>query len=123
MRILKAMLVVACIMSAISSFRPIVLPGGTFGIVSSIIDTAVFGCAFYGIDRRALLMWNLGFAIIVGLGAQFLMQSLTIWSSIVGKATNARIESGFLTIATLAVTTYWLFWWKRQRPYFINGSE
>ena len=51
MRILKAMLVVACIMSAISIFRPIVLPGGTFGIVSSIIDTAVFGCAFYGIHH------------------------------------------------------------------------
>lgn len=117
------MLVVACVMSAISIFRPIVLPGGKFGIVSSIIDTAVFGCAIYGIHRRAPLMWKLGFAIIVGLGAQFLMQSLIIWSSILGRATNARIESGFLTIATLAVTTYWLFWWKRQRPYFINGSE
>jgi len=123
MRILKAMLVVACIMSAISIFRPIVLPGGTFGIVSSIIDTAVFGCAFYGIHRRAPLIWKLGFAIIVGLGAQFLMQSLAIWSSILGRATNAPIESGFLTLATLAVTTYWLFWWKRQRHYFIDGSE
>lgn len=67
-------------------------------------------------------MWKLGFAIIVGLGAQFLIQSLIIWSSILGRA-NARIESGFLTIATLAVTTYWLFWWKRQRPYFSDGSE
>jgi hypothetical protein len=123
MRILKAMLVVACIMSAISIFRPIVLLDGTFGIVSSIIDTAVFGCVFYGIHRRALLMWKLGFVIIVGLGAQFLMQSLTIWSSIVSKATNARIEFGFLTIVTLAVTTYWLFWWKRQRSYFVDGFE
>ena len=121
MRILKAMLMVACVMSAISIFRPIVQPGGTFGIVSSIVDTAVFGCAIYGIHRRAPLMWKLGFAIIVGLGAQFLIQSLIIWSSI-GRATNARIESGFLTIATLAVTAYWLFWWKRQRAYFIDGS-
>ena len=96
MRILKAMLVVTCIMSAISIFRPIVLPGGTFGIVSSILDTAVFDCAFHGIHRRALLMWKLGFAIIVGLGAQFLIQSLTIWSSILGRATSARMESGFL---------------------------
>jgi hypothetical protein len=99
-----------------------VLPGGTFGILSSIIDTAVFGCAIYGIHRRAALMWKLGFAIIVCLGAQFLIQSLIIWSSI-GRATTARLESGFLTIATLAVTTYWLFWWKRQRPYFIDVSE
>jgi hypothetical protein len=122
MRILKAMLVVACVMSAISIFRPIVLPGGTFGIVSSIIDTAVFGCAIYGIHRRAPLMWKLGFAIIIGLGAQFLIQSLIIWSSI-GRAATARLESGFLTIATLAVTMYWLIWWKRQRPYFIAVSE
>ena len=123
MRVLKAMLVGACVMSAISIFRPPVLPGGTFGKVSSIIDTAVFGCAFYAIHRRVPLMWKLGFAIIIGVGAQFLMQSLIILSSIRGGATNARMQSGFLTIATFAVTTYWLLWWKRQRPYFINGSE
>ena len=123
MRVLKATLVVACLMSAISIFRPPVLPGGTFSMVSSIIDTAVLGFAFYGIHRRVPLMWKLGFAIIVGLGAQFLIQSLIIWSSILGSATNARTQSGFLTLATLAVTTYWLFWWKRQKPYFISGSR
>lgn len=122
MRLLKAMLVVACIASAISIFRPIVPPGEPVGILLAAVDTALFGGALYGIHRRAPLMWKLGFAIILYLGASFLMQSLTMTRNSLGTAPNARIEAAFITVAAFAVTTYWLFWWKRQKPYFGDGS-
>jgi hypothetical protein len=119
MRLLKAMLVVACLTSAISIFRTIVPPAGTIGTVTAIVNKAVFGCALYGIHNRAPVMWKLGFAFIVFSGAMFLVQSLTMTPT---RATNTPIKWGFLTIVTLAVTTYWLFRWKRQKPYFVDGS-
>ena len=122
MRLLKAMLVVACIASAISVFRPIVPPGGPVGIFLGMVDTVLFGGAFYGIHRRAPLMWKLGFAIILFLGASFLTQSLTMTWNTLGRAPNARIEAAFISVAALAVTTYWLVWWKRQKAYFVNSS-
>jgi len=67
-------------------------------------------------------MWKLGFVGIIVLAANFLIQSLSVTRSIPTTATNLEMESGFLAIATVLVTAYWLFWWRRQKGYFINGS-
>jgi hypothetical protein len=122
MRVLKVMLAVACVASVISIFRPITPSGGTLGIFLSVINAALFGSAFCGIQKRLPLMWKLGFVGIVVLAANFLLQSLSVARSIPTTATNLEMESGFLAIATVLVTAYWLLWWRRQKGYFINGS-
>jgi hypothetical protein len=53
MRVLKVMLAVACVASVISIFRPITRPGGTPGIFLSVINAALFGSAFCGIQKRS----------------------------------------------------------------------
>jgi hypothetical protein len=123
MRVLKYMLGVACVASVIAVFRPIMRPSGTLGISLSIIDAAVFGAALYGIQKRIPLMWKLGFAGIVMGAASFLVHSLGVVRSVPTRPTVAHFQLGFLAIATVVVTGYWLLWWKRQKPYFINGSE
>lgn len=122
LRILRVMLAVACVTSAVAIFRPVVPQLGAFGISLSVINTVIFGGAFYGIQKRAMLMWRLGFFVIVGLGGQFLMQSLILTRSIIGRTQNPEMLAGFLMLMTLAVTAYWLFWWKRQKPFFISSS-
>lgn len=123
MRLLKVMLAIACITSVISVFRPIMRPSGTLGISLSIIDAAMFGGAFYGIQKRMPLMWKLGFAGIALQGARFLVQSRAVLRSVPMRPTGAHIQLGFLTVGAVVVTGYWLLWWKRQKPYFINGCE
>ena len=123
MRVLNVMLAVSCVASIISIFRPITPLSGTLGIFLSTIDALVFGGALYGIHKRAPLMWRLGFAGIVFLSAMFLLQSLFVMRSVPTKASYAQIQAGFITIATVVVTAYWLLWWKRQKLYFINGSQ
>src|SRR4029077_14649072 len=122
MRVLKVMLAVACVASVISIFPPIRPPSGTLGILLSVINAALLGSAFWGIQKRLPLMWKLGFVGIVVLAANFLLQSLSVTRSIPTTETNMEMESGFLAIATVLVTAYWLLWWRRQKGYFINGS-
>ena len=88
MRLLKVMLAVACVASVISIFRPITPTGGTLGIFLSVINVALFGTAFCGIQKRLPLMWKLGFPGIVVLAANFLLQSLSVARSIPTTATN-----------------------------------
>jgi len=42
-----------------------------------------------------------------------MLQSLAVTRGIPTTATNPEIESGFLVIATVSVTAYWLLWWMR----------
>ena len=121
MRLLKLMLAAGFVLSVASMFWGNHAASSGLRIFWSLVNAAVFGGAFYGIHKRAPLMWKLGFiGIIVG-AASFLMHATSLMGSV--PRSNAQIESSFLVLATIAVASYWGFWWKRQKPYFTDCSR
>jgi hypothetical protein len=118
MRLLKLMLAAGFALCVVSVFLGSHAASSGLRIFWSIIDAAIFVGAFYGIHKRAPLMWKLGFiGIIIG-AASFLMHALSLTRSV--PRSNAQIESSFLVVATIAVASYWGFWWKRQKSYFVD---
>lgn len=121
MRVLKFMLAVGFALSVFSIFARSHTFGASLEVLWSALSAVIFVGAFYGIHKRAPVMWKLGFLGIAVSFASFLIRSLLLVRSFSTTATNTRIESGFLVLATVAVAMYWSFWWNRRRSYF-NGS-
>ncbi|MGH9499452.1 MAG: hypothetical protein ACRD3L_09945 [Terriglobales bacterium] len=123
MRVLKLMLAGGFVLSVVSVFVRGRAASGGLETLLSILSAAIFGGVFYGIHTRALVMWKLGFFGIAVGAASFFIRGLSLVRSDSATATNARIESAFLVVATTVVTVYWSFWWSRQKRYFSKPSE
>jgi hypothetical protein len=74
-----------------------------------------FGSA-YGLHRRALIVWKLGPWFIGLICLDWVAESLATAQGL----PKAWIASVAIVIGGLAVAAYWLFWWKRQKSYFIR---
>jgi hypothetical protein len=75
---------------------------------------ALHALAFYGIYRRYVLAWRLGFIAWYFSGALFIFQVWwSLWSQPYG-----WVGAAVATVFAPFVVLYWASWWRRQRPYF-----
>ena len=83
----------------------------------ALLNVVIYAAGFYGIHMRKRLTWLLGwFALGV-----FLVEWLTycLASSLRLPKPDAWIVSTIMVAAGFAVATYWGYWWKHQKSYFI----
>jgi len=128
MRTLKIVCILFCLWSVVSIFTGSIFtfssPSGQIemrhygsGTFYSVANALMFALAYYGIHRRAPIVWKLGWGFLAILYLEFLIQALS--SSV--KQPQGWIASIAIAIGSLLVALYWGFWWKRQRSFF--GSE
>jgi hypothetical protein len=76
----------------------------------------VFALAWYGIHRRSLATWWIGWLVLLICLGDFLYATLPLAVSLPGVQRWALL-GGIVLIVTL-VFGFWASWWKRQRAYF-----
>jgi hypothetical protein len=76
--------------------------------------------AFYGIYRRRMLTWRLGFIAWYLAGALFVFQAWwSLWPQPYG-----WVGAAVATVFAPFIVLYWASWWRRQRPYFsVHGDR
>jgi hypothetical protein len=79
------------------------------------------GVEYFGIHRRALFAWKLGWGLLAAMFLQFLVDG--------GFSALQQPEADYPWVAFAAlvlggsvVVAYWGFWWKRQKNYFTTQS-
>jgi hypothetical protein len=81
------------------------------------VGVAVFFLlAWYGIHKRHLATWWLGWLVFFGVLGDFLYSSLTFAFGL--SATERWVLLGGIILIVTLVFGYWASWWKRQRAYF-----
>jgi hypothetical protein len=127
MRTLKIVCLFFCAMgiaSAISDVSAVTFtPGHTeiaghdwSGRVIAVGLAGFFLLAWYGIHRRHLATWWLGWLFFFGLLGDFLYASLTFAVGL--PAAQRWVLVGGIVLIVMLVFGYWASWWKRQRAYF-----
>ena len=129
--IFKVLLVLGCVGSIISATTGIASVSTTaHGTVvtyhtptSRLISVGlavVFATFCYGLHRRWVAVWRIGFILLVLGCLNF------VW----GMWVTSRLDPHFPPVVPLvfgafgggAVTVYWWTWWYRQRPYFSSST-
>jgi hypothetical protein len=138
MRMLKWICILFCLLSLVGAFSDIHgvywsyrgVPGspaarstlvvtkenGFGAALASIFGALFFAGAAYGIQRRAPIVWKLGWGVLGINFLAFVIRGL----SIVTKSPQPErwIFSAAILLGAAGVTAYWGVWWKRQKPYF-----
>ena len=91
-------------------------------ITNSLLSTLFCGAALYGIHKRTVTAWRLGW---IYLGAAYISSVLQIRSltRTVPEADSPRIALTVAVTGASLVFLYWAFWWKKQRGYFKNNTS
>jgi hypothetical protein len=91
-------------------------------VTDSLLSALFCGAALYGIHKRTVTAWRLGW---VYLGAGYISSVLQIRSltRTVPEADSPRIALAATVTGTSLVSLYLSFWWKKQRGYFKNNSS
>lgn len=130
MRGLKIVLAIFCVWSVawfIAGLQAIYSPPtGAFPptdrnlrLALSLMDALIYGVALYGIHKRTLITWKLGWVFLTAALVEFLFSALS--STLKLSEPDTWIASAAIAIVSSAVAVYWGFWWKRQRNYFTSG--
>ncbi len=81
------------------------------------INFIFFAGAYYGIQKRAPVMWRVGWGLIVFGVSEFLILALS--ATVKFPATDHPwIASFAVVVGATVVASYWGFWWMRQKSYF-----
>jgi hypothetical protein len=124
---LKIVCLVFCAMgvaSAVSGVSAVSLtPGHTeigrhdgTGRIVALGLAAAFALAWYGIHRRHVATWWLGWFLFFAILGDFLYGTLLFAFGLSGGERWAVL--GGIALIVLLVFAYWASWWKRQRAYF-----
>lgn len=91
------------------------------GIVVSLVLSIFWASALYGIQKRAPIIWRLGWVVIVGSFSAFAARAVSVVNNLRG-----GVDREILSIVVLtgggAVALYWSIWWYRRRGYFLFGA-
>ncbi len=83
---------------------------------------AVFcAAAVYGIHRRALIAWKIGWVVLVASFASPLFVALP--RALKLPSPGCWFISSFVVIGTVIVGGGWGMWWQRQRGYFVSRRD
>jgi len=130
-RELQAFCVFFCLLSILSAVtgiqsitltdRVVITRHTGLGRLYSILIGTLFAAAFYGIHRRSLIAWKLGW---IALAASFVsFVALGLSNTLKLPPPGCWIVSSFVVVGGAVVIVLWGLWWKRQRPYFTPQQE
>jgi hypothetical protein len=135
MQVLKAFCLVFCSLSLLSVFtgvhairvsyvgnvvtRQVGVDHSLLSIILSLANALLLAAAFYGIHKRALIAWRLGFAVIVVTYIIFLNKILSITLNL----PQGWVPALIVGIASFAICFYGGVWWKGQKEYFSSSRN
>jgi hypothetical protein len=125
MRLLKIFLAFFCAWSAVDfivAASGIHVPyGGTYSkpwvMAESLVRMLLLAAALYGLRKRTLVVWKLGWCYLVACYLSWLFTGLSSTRKI-SPADSPMVASAAVVIAGAIVAVYWGFWWNRQKNYF-----
>jgi hypothetical protein len=124
MRVLQAICALFCLLcivsavtgiqSVVATDRVVITRYGENGRLWAVATAMFFAAAIYGIQRRAILAWKLGWVVL----ATMFLRCATLALRGLLQPQHNWIDSCFLGIGGIVVTVVWGLWWNRQRGYF-----
>jgi hypothetical protein len=99
--------------------QPVAPNQAAFRTVSSLFVSAFCVAAVYGIHKRSLVAWKLGWIVIAAGLTEFLVSALSAISKI-PRNDHPVVAAAAVVVGGTAVALYWGFWWKRQKSYFVK---
>ncbi|HTV57693.1 MAG TPA: hypothetical protein VMD77_02220 [Candidatus Baltobacteraceae bacterium] len=130
MRLLKIFLAFFCAWSAVdfivaaSAFH--VPHGGAYSkpwvMAESLVSTLLLASALYGLRKRTLVVWRLGWCYLVAAYLSWLFTGLSS-SRKIPPEDSPIVASAAIVIGGAIVAVYWGFWWNRQKNYFITAAS
>jgi len=132
MRLLKAFLALFCVWSVVDlivAIHAILSPhNGAYSssherlvLVGSLVAALVYAAALYGIHKRTVMVWKLGWGFLAANYLGWLFQALPLTLK-VPQAASPWVASASVVIGGAAVAVYWGFWWNRQKSYFVEPA-
>jgi hypothetical protein len=126
MRVLQGFFIFFCLLSLLSAVTGIqsisitdhvaISRHDDLGRLYSIVVAALNAAAFYGIHRRALIAWKLGWVVLAAAFVSFVASALPETTRL--PPPGCWIVPCFVVIGGSVVVGMWGMWWKRQWGYF-----
>jgi hypothetical protein len=127
MSLLKALFILLSVMGILSGITGIasIQMSGTetlvtrhdlWGRIVAIVLAAFFAGVWYGLQRRFITVWRVGWAFMIVLFADFLYSSLS-WSLTLTGVERWLVSTG-LVVLGVACAVWAVVWWKQKRSYF-----
>jgi|SRR5208282_6227306 len=118
-RILKFMCLVFCVLPVFF------IIAGRVPVRDVPIELAYAGlnaAAFYGIRKRAPIVWKVGWIVLAFGLLDFFIEALSSTRKI-PEASHPWAFRTFILVSGTLVGLYWSFWWRRQKTYFWAGDR
>jgi hypothetical protein len=132
MRLLKAILALFCAWSCVYvviAIHAIYSPrNGAYSashehsvLAKELAAALVYAAALYGIHKRTVMTWKLGWVFLAANCVAFVFQ---VHSSMlkVSPTENPWVPTAAAAIGATAVGVYWGYWWNGQRSYFVERA-
>ncbi len=127
MSLLKALFILLSVMGILSgitgiasiqmsSTETLVTRHDLWGRIVAIAFAAFFAGAWYGLHKRFITVWRIGWAVIILFFAEFLYSSLS-WSLTLAGSERWLVSTGLVVIG-LGFGVWAVLWWKQHRSYF-----
>ena len=127
MSLLKAVFILLCVLGVLSgitgiasiqmsSTQTLVTRHDLWGRIFAIVLAAFFAGAWYGLHRRFITVWRIGWAFIILFFADFLYSSLS-WSLTLTGFERWLLSTVFV-VTGLGFGVWAVVWWKQKRCYF-----
>jgi hypothetical protein len=118
-RILKFTCLVVCVLSV--SF----IIAGRVPIRDVPVELAyasLYAAAFYGIQKRAPIVWKAGRIVLCFGVLDFFIETLPFTRKM-PEASHPWVVRALILVGGTLVGLYWGFWWRRQKSYFSPGTN
>lgn len=93
-----------------------------FITILSFVQAIFWIGAFYGIQKKSLIAWKLGWVVIAFGFLEFLILGLSVTNKL-SQTDSPRIASISIVVGAGIVVVYWALWWKKQKSYFSGRSH
>jgi hypothetical protein len=123
-QVLKILCLLACVTSLVGAIFPVhlshvqpVVPQDHLHRAISLVNGLLLGALSYGIHRRLVIAWKLGWVLLILLFSESLADILR---SILQQTPELGgwIASCVVAVLIAGVAAYWGRWWMRQRDFF-----
>lgn len=91
-------------------------------VTECFLSTLFCGAALYGIHKRTVTAWRLGWVYLGAGYILWLLQCRTLTHT-VPEADSPQVAVAAAAIGGALVAVYWGLWWKRQRGYFKTNIQ
>jgi hypothetical protein len=90
-------------------------------MAGSLISMLLAAAALYGLQKRTLIVWKLGWCYLVASYLSWLRATLSSIRKI-PPADHPMVAYAAVVIGGATVAVYWGFWWNRQKNYFVSAQ-